>query len=1468
MKKRNLLITALVVSSIGISSVSQVSLKLKENPLEQTETQTNRILLSSPDENVPSSEFVNKLNSKFNNVLEKNEKPTIGQVLMDSYIAMFNEHNNKIDDKTKSLCKSQICELSMNDSEKIAYEFLVYNGIIPLNFEYTDMNKIADDSLTTSIYNRITNDTKRLKVDEESSKYTKINLGVSRTNNIPKIVDKNIECNGVQVTERAKWSYDRIDKTNPSQWTPVEQKDSVVLGGWIGNIWNGIKSTGKAVVDAGKSVVNDVKSAIADPTSEESKSTMKKVASAYIGGIVFDPISSLMGTVIGTSVENKNKAKETSGKDPKKNNTDKIKLNDGKQTVSNDISSTENNYKITRLFLTNEGATSWSYKGEVIADGMKCPEGMTSCKKTDDGNFLCTFEFKGANTVAAIAQLNTDTSFIDTNGSLEYTYIPALTTVEENGQKTTYIPASNLRVFNGELEIIDGKYLRNVYTNAQAVILKNAKIAIVGNEIVHLKGDSTITIGNELYYNMDIIAKLLSNGYVGFVAGKDSLYYTDDLKYQGLYEMKRKDSDTVIQKDFVQDIQKAQEYAKGKPTEFTYDENLQILNLTQASKALNTTIAPIQLPNNEIGYIIVDWKMNVPESLTKSITKSMTISDINKIYYTAPKTSNTKLTKFWSDNLYMTNALANYMFQTRGQNYFTCGYYTPSVTILSKDPLKDDQLYNEVATLTGVSVDAVKAYFNPKPGNDNSLEQARKLVGYGNTKTLGKLKQYGPNYFLSQAGVIYQAVRTPVIKGDYDPSADENKAVKEITDKQKAVDEAKKKLEKAEKTLTAYKDYDTILEKYKKADEDAKAELQKAKDSKDSKAIAEANKKVKKAQSDLAGQINIGKPDQSKIDEATKAVEDCKSALEKAKSELDSTSDKNKDAKDKEEKAQKEIELKVTMDGVDSIDPDKGTITLDKQTEGKKVMQDKVDLEAGNRVSFMNRDYIFNFNIKLDDKEYFALTPCTPLNGWADGSDSSFKFNIADKAGDKSQYDSITDYVKKVYLNGNDSVINEGGVKLLSDLPTTVPVVDVKQGYIWSNSYLFKDYKNSDKKTQEKQDITKVTKPTMMSAYPVIYVSEDLYKAAKSTLDPDGDISIVSSKEEGNSSTLLPNVFTRGLTQGVIDSIVRHNYGYTSEAGIPSGAKVLIGDNLFTSQGGSLVSEVDKEFAKNLTQQDILENIQASIAGQFTSIPIDTGTDDTVGLSSFVLKEGTGIADMVAGRDYSGFKGNILFFNDGNLLVYNKDNDYVNSPMVNNSLPPHVQTFSSQKLDGVIYKVKFSDDIKFTKIAPGLYTLVYSTDSIGPGIMDNSQLFVDSLAGPNFNRFTYFGKTLFQKLGNADGLRDLYKKAYRDYMALTLAEWLEVIIISASAFYLFLMFLAFCFELTGTFTDSFANWADYTQEHWGRRVDVMSLMSAGAFPSDGDPQYGKFVLAALILTAVVMFGTAIFGIGGELFLPM
>lgn len=422
-------------------------------------------------------------------------------------------------------------------------------------------------------------------------------------------------------------------------------------------------------------------------------------------------------------------------------------INIGKSPLAD---SSDKLFTIDRVF---KDKRSYTYKGIALNKDTKKTDEITSVEVLPSGALHIKFAIKAKTDIKALAIL--DSNIVVKDGTKYYIgTVPAVSTVTTGTLKkttTSYISKSSLlQTSEIHINVIEDKYLVNTDTGSKAILLQDNKIAIIGNEIIKTDANIVAGLNGEVYYNLELIVKLLSNSAISSV-DPSSIYLTDskDFKDEGkLATFYDRSNGSVVATSYIAEINTAPLTNQGSFSKMKF------VDITNSATFSNFLIQDV---SKDVGrkdplYMVVEFQYLITQSLNQAPAVSsllpkvkdgkLTIGDIYAGLYTRPADV---LGDWWDSNITFNDRLLNYMMGTTDLKYFSSGYLVPKVTFLvTKGKLEDSDLNKFMTTTIGLT-DSFVASQTKLDSSKNFIDNffyhsGHALVSTG-TKGLDKMKE-------------------------------------------------------------------------------------------------------------------------------------------------------------------------------------------------------------------------------------------------------------------------------------------------------------------------------------------------------------------------------------------------------------------------------------------------------------------------------------------------------------------------------------------------------------------------------------------------------------------------------------------------------------------------------------------------------------------------------------------------------
>lgn len=460
-------------------------------------------------------------------------------------------------------------------------------------------------------------------------------------------------------------------------------------------------------------------------------------------------------------------------------------------------------YQVTRLF--NIKSNKFYYKGiELDAKTSNKNEDIIEVRQDQGSSLLkVKFKIKAASDIAAVAILDANITVKNSSGINVIGSVPAVsyTGVESSSKARTFVSQSALRGLpNFPILVVEDKYLINTQTDAKALILDDNKKALIGNHIINFRETSVYGLNGEVYYNLEIIKYLLTEGMLSSLDDNKVFYTTGFGANEKLTSVKNS-SGAVIDNVYIRELYRRTVTSNVESNNSNTLDNF--VNISQSNSTSNYLIYDI---SGDIGInhpvnMIVELKYVIPDSssvgidsefLQKYKTDTLTLSTVYNSLYQRPSID--VLSSWWDSNINFNNSLLNYIMGTQDVTYVNSGYLMPSISVLG-DPSekcsdgntissKVDYMFSNGLNLSDAfkakvfnnvrnkSVSFTNAYFTINGDNKNISSGNSALDGLLSERSLTYIVGDNGNYKNDSLGSYKES--SYIIYGDYAQTTSNN----------------------------------------------------------------------------------------------------------------------------------------------------------------------------------------------------------------------------------------------------------------------------------------------------------------------------------------------------------------------------------------------------------------------------------------------------------------------------------------------------------------------------------------------------------------------------------------------------------------------------------------------------------------------------------------------------------------------
>lgn len=367
----------------------------------------------------------------------------------------------------------------------------------------------------------------------------------------------------------------------------------------------------------------------------------------------------------------------------------------------------KNDAKVFEIIRYFPKSTSFTYRGVKISDlegkSSGDPENFEKCTFNSTTNkYEVTFKVSSVDETTALLLLDSNTQYSGADIKNQ-SKVKAVTKVTAEGSTTsmTLISASSLSTISSDLQVLEDKVLLNKASGALAVLLPDNNLALVGTKVIKSEDVMVFAANGEKYYNLEVIASLLTNGFISSLDDQ-SIYITrdnsgslfNDTNFVDVYSS----NDTKIDLTNLVTL-KDVTLTDGSSQDITY------YNVTLMQRGINT----ITVEAYGCTFII-DWSYIVPEGnqgIFADVNANPSIKDMTEFFYKKP---GAPLDKWWNSNIELGNAIANWVYGTSGVKYITCGYLSPSINVLANDSVSGQTAVNKMLEALELSSNYLVTY--------------------------------------------------------------------------------------------------------------------------------------------------------------------------------------------------------------------------------------------------------------------------------------------------------------------------------------------------------------------------------------------------------------------------------------------------------------------------------------------------------------------------------------------------------------------------------------------------------------------------------------------------------------------------------------------------------------------------------------------------------------------------------------
>lgn len=345
-------------------------------------------------------------------------------------------------------------------------------------------------------------------------------------------------------------------------------------------------------------------------------------------------------------------------------------------------------YTVTKVF---DNAEKYEYRGIRLTDLdlLRKAEWVVSAEESQsDGRVTVKFKLNSNSVYVALEAIDSNIA-VGTNFLFNTSGVTAVSKYDVDGKEVTLVPESIFRDNGPELgqkiAIMSDKVIKNLETGNTAVLLQDGNIALVGTHVIHSKELMVTAINGEKYYNLEIIKYLLSNAYISSL-DPHSIYFSSSELSERLANVIGSTGNSIgktyvarfnvpSRSDDVKLVNKFEKLAFVNISQLSSAGNFLVRNFEvldkNKQKMTYTVIMQLtyRLPDKDAGFLNPLYKKSNPG-----------FNDINNFIFKRP--DDKELADWWDNNYYLSNAIANVFYGTKGVQYIRSGYLAPSLTVL------------------------------------------------------------------------------------------------------------------------------------------------------------------------------------------------------------------------------------------------------------------------------------------------------------------------------------------------------------------------------------------------------------------------------------------------------------------------------------------------------------------------------------------------------------------------------------------------------------------------------------------------------------------------------------------------------------------------------------------------------------------------------------------------------------------
>lgn len=349
--------------------------------------------------------------------------------------------------------------------------------------------------------------------------------------------------------------------------------------------------------------------------------------------------------------------------------------------ASSSVGSTNNgetaDFEIIKIFPNPDLV---EYKGVKISSVSKTSPkdgGITDVSDVS-GKKQVKFKINATSDVEALAVIDSKITY-NSNIAADKK-LQTITKVTYGRRNTIYMSAKEIERSFGELVVVSNKVLKNKKTGATAVLLSDRHKAMIGNRIVVTDTPIVITNTADTYYNIELLAPLMSNLYISSIdPGK--MFVDNNLPTENIAQVTATTQSASGEQ--AQNLEKTMMISTSSWGGSLFSATEDYFNLDMVTRGISSITREFDVEGKK-AYLIMDWSYSLPDNDSSILdyfkNPNLNVKSASSFLFTKPAPG--KAADWWDNNLELSNGLANVMYDTKNVKYITSGYLKPDVTLL------------------------------------------------------------------------------------------------------------------------------------------------------------------------------------------------------------------------------------------------------------------------------------------------------------------------------------------------------------------------------------------------------------------------------------------------------------------------------------------------------------------------------------------------------------------------------------------------------------------------------------------------------------------------------------------------------------------------------------------------------------------------------------------------------------------